>query len=397
MSAAMAARKLIFLVTEDWYFWSHRLPMARAARDAGFDVAVATRVAAHGERIRAEGFALHPLRWRRRSIGPLASVAAIVEIYRLYRRERPLIVHHVALKAALLGGIAARLARVPGIVSMIAGAGYLASAPGPGARLIAGSARMLWPVLLLRRGSRVIVQNEDDRRDLAALRPDAAARIAVIPGSGVDLDHFRPAAAPPEPVVFAYAGRMIAIKGVATLVAAHQLLRRRGSDARLVLAGAPDPENPSAIAAATLARWAALPGIEWRGSVADIRPIWQAAHVAVLASRGGEGLPKTLLEAAAMGRPIVATDVPGTRAIARPGENALLVAPDDAAALAEALATMARDPDLRARFGAAGRRIVEHGFSDAAVGAATEAVYRALVAEIGAGAGNSASVRPARR
>lgn len=393
----MTAQKLIFLVTEDWYFWSHRLPMARAARQAGFDVAVATRVTAHGERIRAEGFALHPLRWRRRRIGPLASVAAIAEIYRLYRREQPLIVHHVALKAALLGGIAARLARVPGVVSMIAGAGYLASAASPAARLIARAARLLWPILLLRPGNRIIVQNEEDRRDLAALRPNAAGRIAVIAGSGVDLDHFRPAAAPPEPVVFAYAGRMIAIKGVATLVAAHQMLRRRGSDARLILAGAPDAENPSAIDAATLAQWGALPGIEWRGPVADIRPVWAGAHVAVLASRGGEGLPKSLLEAAAMGRPIVATDVPGTRAIARAGENALLVAPDDPAALAEALAAMARDRELRDRFGAASRRIVEHGFSDEAVGAATEAVYRALIAEIGLGPGNSASMRPVSR
>src|ERR1700722_4534502 len=111
--------KLIFLVTEDWYFWSHRLPMARAAREAGFEVAVATRVAAHGERIRDAGFGLHPPRWRRRSLGPWASLAAIAEIRRLYRRERPLIVHHVALKPALLGGIAAWLVGLPAVVSMI--------------------------------------------------------------------------------------------------------------------------------------------------------------------------------------------------------------------------------------------------------------------------------------
>ncbi len=394
----MARDKMIFLVTEDWYFWSHRLPMARAAREAGFEVAVATRVAAHGERIRGEGFALHPLRWRRRSIGPVASVAAIFEIWRLYRRERPLIVHHVALKAALLGGIAARLARVPGVVSMIAGAGYLASAAGSGARVLGWCARQLWPHLLLRRGNIVIVQNEEDRRDLAALRPDAARRGASFPARASISIISAGAAPPPEPVVFAYAGRMIAIKGVATLVAAHQMLRQRGSDARLVLAGAPDPENPSAIAEATLKEWGALPGIEWRGAVADIRPVWAGAHVAVLASRGGEGLPKALLEAAAMGQlPIVATDVPGTRTIARAGENALLVPPDDPDALAAAMAAMAGDAGLRARCGAASRGIVEAGFSDAAIGAATAAVYRALAAEIGAGPGNSAAMRPRRR
>ena len=387
--------KLIFLVTEDWYFWSHRLPMARAARDAGFDVAVATRVAAHGERIRAEGFALHKLRWRRRSLGPWASLAAIVEIYRLYRRERPLIVHHVALKATLLGGIAARLAGVPAVVGMVAGTGYLASATGPRAWLAALLARLAWPVLL-HRGSRLIVQNEDDRLDLAARVPVAAARLCVIPGSGIDLAQFQATPEPPSPpIVIVYAGRMIAIKGIATLVEAHQMLRRRGIDAQLVLAGAPDPENPSALDAATLERWQGLPGVTCLGHQDDIRPIWAAAHIAVLTSLGGEGLPKSLLEAAAMGRPIVATDVPGTRTIARDGINALLVPPGDEAALADALATLANDPELRRRFAAAGLRIVADGLSDTAIGAATVALYRALLDEIGAG--NKESMRPRTR
>ncbi|HUZ75062.1 MAG TPA: glycosyltransferase family 4 protein [Stellaceae bacterium] len=380
--------KLIFLVTEDWYFWSHRLPMARAARDAGFAVAVATRVTAHGERIRAEGFALHPLRWRRGSRGLLASLAAIIEIGRLYRRERPLVVHHVALKAALFGGIAARVAGVPGVVSMIAGTGYLASASGLRARLAARLLRRLWPILLLRRGNRVIVQNEEDRTALAARRPEAAWRIAIIAGSGVDLAHFRPASEPPAPpVVIAYAGRMIAIKGVAVLVAAHALLQQRGLPVRLVLAGAPDPENPSAIDRATLTRWATQPDVTWLGHQDDVRAVWRDAHIAVLASLGGEGLPKTLLEAAAMGRPIVATDVPGTRSIARDGENAMLVPPGDAAALADALAVLAGDPEQRRRYGAASRALVENGFSEAAIGAATVALYDALCDEIGAGAG----------
>ena len=392
------AHKLIFLVTEDWYFWSHRLPMARAARDAGFEVAVATRVAAHAERIRAEGFALHPLRWRRRSNGLWPSLAAIAEIDRLYRRERPAIVHHVALKPALLGGIAARLARVPATVSMIAGAGYLASAGGARAWLVARALRLAWRVLLLRKGSRVIVQNDEDRADLAALTPAVAWRIAVIRGSGVDLARFGPTPEPPaSPLVIAYVGRMIAIKGVANLVAAHAQLRRRGLDLRLVLAGAPDPENPSAIARDTLAGWAAQPGVAWLGHQEDVREVWRAAHIAVLPSLGGEGLPLSLLEAAAMARPIVATDVPGTRTIARDGENAVLVPPGDAAALADAIAALAQDPERRRRYGAASRRIVEDGFSDAAVGAATVAVYRAVLEEVGAGPGNSASVRPSSR
>ena len=237
--------------------------------------------------------------------------------------------------------------------------------------------------MLLRRNCRVIVQNDEDRRAIAALRPDAAARIVVIRGSGIDLDHFRICSEPPAgPITAAYVGRMIALKGVAILVEAQQALQRRGVDLRLVLAGAPDPANPSALDPATLSAWANLPGISWRGHLDDIRPIWAEAQIAVLASLGGEGLPKTLLEAAALGRAIVATDVPGTRDIAVNGVNALLVPPGDAAALAAALETLAGDAARRRRFAEAGRRLVEREFSDQTVGAATIALYRGLIAAL---------------
>jgi glycosyltransferase involved in cell wall biosynthesis len=376
-------KKLIFLVTEDWYFWSHRLPMARAAQATGFDVAIATRVAAHGERIERAGFRLLPMRWRREELGPWASLAAICEIYRLYRRERPFIVHHVALKAAMFGGIAAFLARVPGIVSIIAGIGYLGTSARWQARAMAAATRVVWPWLLLRRNCRLIVQNDEDRRAILALRPAARERVIVIRGSGVDLAHFQPLPEPPAPpVTVAYVGRMIAIKGVADLVAAQQKLQQDGVEVRLVLAGTPDPANPSSLAPTTLEAWSRLPGIRWLGHCADVRAIWAEAHIAALASHGGEGLPKTLLEAAAMGRAIVATDVPGTREIARDGINAALVPPGDIAALAAALAQLAGDPALRRRYAVAGRRVVEEGFSESAVTAATCDVYRALAAAI---------------
>ncbi len=381
---AIERPKLIFLVTEDWYFFSHRLPMARAARGAGFDVAVATRVAAHGDAIRAAGFTLHPLRWKRRAIGPLASLAAIAEIRRLYRRERPDVVHHVSLKPALLGGVAARLAGVPVVVSMVTGMGYLGGSDRRGARLLARLAQAIIPLALFGRRGRVIVQNEEDRRALAALCPGKAARIVLIPGSGVDLARFAPAPEPPAPpVTVAYAGRMIAIKGVATLVAAQQRVRRQGIDLHLVLAGDSDDENPSAIRRDVLAQWARLPGVSWLGRREDVRAVWEAAHIAALASLGGEGVPKSLLEAAAMARPIVATDIAGVRTIARHRVNALLVPPGDDAAMAEALATLAGDGALRRRFGEAGRRLVETGFSDEAIAEATGALYREVLAELG--------------
>jgi glycosyltransferase involved in cell wall biosynthesis len=376
-------RKLIFLVTEDWYFWSHRLPMARAAQQAGFDVAVATRVTAHGDRIKAAGFRLIPMRWRREEIGVFASLAAIAEIYRLYRREKPFMVHHVAHKAAILGGIAALLARVPRIVSFIAGVGYMGTSRSRHAQLVGAAARLLWPVLLLRRNCRVIVQNDDDRAVIETLRPSAAGRIVVIRGSGVDLDHFKPLPEPPSPpVTAAYVGRMLAIKGVGTLVEAQRLLHAEGVALQLLLAGTPDLANPSSFAEATLRDWSKRPGVVWYGHSEDVREVWATAHIAVIASNGGEGVPKTLLEAAAVGRPIVATDVPGNRDIARNNFNAILVPPGDARALADALKTLVDDPAKRRVYAASGRRLAAEGFSEEAVSAATVALYHALSAAV---------------
>ncbi|HUB96529.1 MAG TPA: glycosyltransferase, partial [Stellaceae bacterium] len=280
--------------------------------------------------------------------------------------------------------IAALAARVPGVVSIITGTGYLAVSRTARARALAWSARIMLPWILLRGNARVIVENEDDRKFLAASRPRAAARIAVFTGTGVDIERFRPVPEPPTPpLAVAYAGRMIAIKGVSVLVDAQQRLRQAGFDTRLDLAGVPDPENPSSIDDATLRQWAGLPGVRCLGHREDVRAVWAGSHIAALASWGGEGLPVSLLEAAAMGRPIVATDVPGTREIACHGVNALLVPPGDSAAFASALQSLARDPDARHRFGAAGRQLVEERFSDRAVGVKTRALYRALLDELG--------------
>lgn len=190
--------KLLFLVTEDWYFCSHRLPIARAARDAGFAVTVATRVNQHGDRIRAEGFDLVPLAMERANRNPLREILALGEIIRLYRRIRPDIVHHVAVKPALVGSLAARLAGIPRVVNAIAGLGYVFASPSLKAKLLRPVISLGFRALLNGPLSRVIVQNPDDQRLLAERRLVAPERMVLIKGSGVDLARYRPA---PEPAV----------------------------------------------------------------------------------------------------------------------------------------------------------------------------------------------------
>ena len=379
MREALSPPKLLFLVTEDWYFCSHRLPVARAARDAGFAVAVATRVRAHAEQIRGEGFALHPLGWKRRGDGMAGQARALAELVRLYRRERPDLLYHVALKPVLFGAAAARLAFArrerPAMIAAImglgasAGAAWRRAALGRALRLAVG-------------GARVIVQNPEDRAALAGFGVDPA-RIALIRGSGVDLAHF---AALPEPpvgggVAAALVGRMLRSKGVPEAAAALRALRAQGEAVELMLAGGADPDSRESLSEAEMRALGREPGIDWLGQVGDVREVWRRAAIALAPSRYGEGVPKALIEAAACGRAIIASDMPGCREVVIDGATGLLVPPGDVAALAAAIARLAADPALRRRLGAAARARVVAEFGEAAVAAQTTALLRAALDE----------------
>jgi glycosyltransferase involved in cell wall biosynthesis len=370
---------LIFLVTEDWYFWAHRLPQARAAREAGFQVAVATRVDAHGDLIRAEGFTLYPLTWRRGSTNPLAGLTAVFEIAQLYRRTRPDIVHHVSQKSVLIGSIAARLAGVRCVVNAFTGLGFLFTVDTGKTRAIRAVIGHILRGIAARPGVRFLVENPEDATTLIRLGIVPQAKLTLIRGSGVDLGRYDVLPEPGGPVVIGCVARMLRIKGVEDVVAAFRLLKQRGSDARLLLAGVPDAENPAAISRGELDAWATEPGVTWLGHVADVRDVWAKAHVGVLASRGGEGIPMTLMEAAACGRPLIATDVPGCREVVINGETGILVPPGDIPALADAFARIVQDAVFRGDCGAAARRRIVDGLDAGTVGLKTVAVYRELL------------------
>lgn len=370
--------RLLYLVTEDWYFCSHRLPVARAARDAGAEVLVATRIAAHRATIEAEGFRVVPLAWRRGSHGPLAELAAIREITALYRRERPDLVHHVALKPVIHGSIAAWLTHVPHVVNALTGLGALFIGSSAKTRNLGRLARTVLKPLLNRRGGRVILQNADDRRLLERRGLLAHDRVSLIRGSGVDTTRFAPTPEPDGPPVAVLVARMLRDKGVAEFVAAARLLKQRDVALCMQLAGSTDPDNPAAIDEATLRGWQAEGVVEWLGPVDDMPALWARSHIAVLPSYR-EGLPKALLEAAAAGRAMVATDVPGCREIVRHEETGLLVPAQDAPALADAIQRLVNDGTLRRRLGAQARAIAESEFSEEVVVRETLALYREML------------------
>jgi glycosyltransferase involved in cell wall biosynthesis len=369
-------KKILFLVSEDWYFCSHRLPLARAARDAGFDVVVATRIRMHGAAISAEGFKLIPLALERKSRNFLHELLAIFAIFKIYRTERPDIVHQVALKPVLYGSISAYLARVPLVVNALAGMGYVFTSDQFLAKALRPVVRILFGVLLNRQNSKVIVQNPDDRAMLIGMGIKKE-RICLIRGSGVDTVRFSPKQPPGGPPVVMLASRMLWDKGVREFVDAAKDLKDKGVQARFVLVGESDPDNPTAVSKDILDAWQKEGAIEWWGHKENMPEVFSQAHVICLPSYR-EGLPMVLLEAASCGCPIIATDVPGCREIVRDGVNGLLVPPRDHIALAGALIALIENAQLREEMGRRGREIAVAEFSVEKVVSGTLPIYREL-------------------
>jgi glycosyltransferase involved in cell wall biosynthesis len=350
---------LLLFVTEDWYFCSHRLPLAMAAQAAGYDVSVVTRVRAHGDLIRKSGLRLIPFENARTSLNPFTEAWALLRLVRLYRRERPDIVHHVAMKPVLYGSSAARLAGTSHVINAFAGMGWLLTSRG-------GIARWLRPLvrLVLRQlatSGIALVQNPDDARLLEQMgvpRP----RIRLIPGSGVDLQEFRPHPEPAGVPVVVLPARLLWDKGVGEFVAAARIIGRKGISARFVLVGEPDAANPSAVPSEQISKWVKEGVVSHLGWVADMPRVLAECHVVCLPSFYGEGIPKALIEAAAAGRPIVTTDMPGCREVVHHEDNGLLVPPRDPEALAEALTRLLGDREERRRMSARGRIRAEQEF-----------------------------------
>lgn len=363
--------KLLFIVTEDWYFVSHRLPLAVAAQAAGYEVAVATRAGSQADVIRNAGIRLIPFAMSRRGGNPFAEVMAL---WRLYRLEKPDLVHHVALKPVMFGALAAWLTRVPAQVYAVAGLGWLFTSSRGVVRMVRPALRWTLARLLNRPHSLTVVQNPEDQA-LLERSGVSATRLRLIRGAGVDLQIFYPVAPAPEPVCIVLAARMLWDKGVGEFVEAARRLAEAGAKARFLLVGAPDPANPASVPESTLRSWHGQHGVEWLGQRDDIPAVLQAAHIACLPSYR-EGLPKSLLEAAACGLPIVTTNAPGCREVVRDGVNGLLVPVRDAVALAKALEKLINDAALRRRMGEQSRLLAESEFGQEAIIAQTLAVYR---------------------
>lgn len=371
--------KIVFLVTEDWALLSHRLPLAEACRDAGWQVVVAARSSNRRGELEAAGFQVEDIPFDRGGMNPLRDAKTLLAIWRMLRCHRPDVLHCVALKPLLYGHLAAFLAGVRGTIGAVAGFGYLFTGNRPHLWLLRKLIMTALSLLIKGRGGHLIVQNEDDRKSVLAQGLVTADHLILIPGSGVDLQALPAMAEPPAPpVVFACVSRMLKDKGIIELAEAARLVKAAGVSAVVRLVGGTDAENPTCLSEAQLRAWQAEGLVEWLGHRTDIAAIWREAHVAVLPSYR-EGMPKALLEAEACARPVITTDVEGCREAIEDGVQGILVPVRQSEPLAQAMIRLAQDGDLRRTMGLAARQRAEARFDKAMVVRDHMVLYRKLL------------------
>ncbi len=371
--------KIILTANTDWYLYNFRYALIHHLREQGFEIVLVSPRGKYAQRFLEEGFSWFPWRLRRRSVLPWLELVSLIHIFRIYRREQPDIVHHHTIKAVLYGSLAASLVGVPGVVNSISGRGYVFLAKDRRSHLIRGLIRPFYRYALQEASSMVIFENQADSDFFGAAGFVSPERRCLIEGVGADPERFAPSPEPDEaPLTVVMAARTLWDKGVGVFVDAARILQER-LPVRMVLVGEPDPGNPKSLQADLLEEWHRQRVIEWWGWQQDMERVYAQCHIVALPTMYGEGVPTTLLEAAACGRPVVATDLPGCRSIVQHEHNGLLIAPNDPLALAQALERLGLDRTLRMRMGAAGREIVLERFTHKQINRATLRVYQHLL------------------
>jgi glycosyltransferase involved in cell wall biosynthesis len=354
----MKNKKALIVVTEDWSFLSHRLPLARALLKSGAEVVVACRVKNNRQTIENEGVKVIPLDLARESISPLSALKTLKILTSLYKSEKPDVIIHVSLFMSLLGSIAGLMSGYRKNVNLITGLGYVFISDSLKARLIRSFVKLAFRLFARVNSIMMVVQNKDDRILFENLSFKLHHNLEVIRGSGVDAEVFHPAPKEPEIAQITFVGRILWAKGVEELIEAARILKKRATLPKIVLIGEPDLGNPQSASQGDIDHWIDDDLVECWGRRSDIADIYRQSTIAILPS-WREGLPKSLLEAAACGLPMITTDVPGCTEIVNHGVNGLLVPLRNATALADAIETLMNNPDMRQKFGQNARKLVE--------------------------------------
>ena len=355
--------KLVFVVNEANFFLSHRLPLALEALGRGDEVSVICGANTGEEKLLEFGLSCATVPLSRSGVNPWTEITTFRHLVRLYRKIQPDLVHHVTIKPVLYGTLAARVTTVPGVVNAIPGMGFVFTRRGYLAKLRRAFVNTLYRLALSHKNMRVIFQNREDLRSFISNAIVKSEETVLIRGAGVDLKAFEPTPEPDTPPVFVLVARMLRDKGVGEFVAAADRLRLRYPDWNFWLIGDVDPGNPASLTIEQLQDWDTSGNVQWLGQRDDVSELLRASHVVCLPSYYREGLPKTLLEAAAASRAIIASRVAGCLEVVTDGVTGVVVEPRDIEDLTVAMARMGNDAAMRARLGKAARAKAEAVFS----------------------------------
>ena len=370
--------KLVYAVSEDWYFLSHRLAMAEAAKQADYEIHVLCNDTGKIGLINSMGFSCHLINFSRKSWSPIKLIFEIILFINLLKKIKPDILHLVSIRPIIVGGIASKYYKIPIKICAMTGLGHIFTSKSIIKRLV----RNLF-VPLLRfsvKGNimQILVQNKDDFELMENLSIANKSDITLIRGSGIDINYYKPLALPLEPpIVVGFVSRMLEDKGAGLVIQAAKIIRDETLNIKFLLAGKLDDQNPTSLNYSDIINAHDSGYINWLNEVTDVREVWKQSHIAVLPSRR-EGLPKSLMEAAASRRCLIASDVPGCREIALDGINAILIPPDNVTALVKAIKTLAYDKNLRINYAMESRKLVESDLSSEIVGKLTVSMYQKL-------------------
>ncbi len=356
----MNRKKILFIVNVDWFFVSHRLPIALEAIKQGYEVHIACGITDKRTLLESHGIIIHPLALSRSGVGLLNEFKTLKQLFIVIKTIRPDITHCVTIKPVLYGNIMARILRVPIRVSSISGLGYVFIASGIKAKLFRVFISTLYK-LALNGAKTVIFQNSADRdvlKQLGAVKPNQEV---FIRGSGVNLDLYPVIPEPKGKTVAMLVARLLIDKGVNEFAAAAKVLKQNNKDIRMVLVGDIDLANPKSITSAQLNDWVDQNIVEHWGYSNDVAETMAKANMIILPSYR-EGLPKSLIEAAACGRAVITTDVPGCRDAIEVNKTGLLVPVKSVEPLVDAILKLASDDELRGKLAFQSRETAEQAF-----------------------------------
>ena len=392
--AAAQPKKILYVGNHAGHFITHRIPIFRALQQAGYEVHVAlpshtdqleklmTQNIDLVEKINQLGFHYHQITLDRSSVNPLREIQALTSLYNLFRELKPDLVFNATIKPIIYGGIISRLARIPATVNLVSGLGYIFLADGAKGRVLRTFATLAYKAAIGRPNTHTIFQNSDDYQVFIDHNIVTEKTASIVKGSGVNIDEFSFVPEPAGTPVVILTSRLLWDKGIGEYVKASQQLRDEGVEARFLLVGDTDEANPNAIPQDQLQKWNDDGLVEWLGWRQDVPDLLKQSHIVCLPSYYREGIPKSLIEAAACGRPIVTTDSPGCREIVENGKNGFLVKPRDVQDLSDALRKLLTDAELRREMGQNSRTLAETGFSEQAIGARATEICTKLIDNI---------------